>query len=375
MLDRSKLLGQLDKVSRDVFHHFAKEQDIAYSVFKSIQYDETLSLQINKKKYSLLLPEWKDSLNFSRDITQKIKEYAVLAVDGSQIYYDKHQGPGCYLINVGTVLLDYSLPISKVDVSSYPYVFVLTDQNREQGSTDFINLQREEYEFEYAWQLSNHWKSKNRDKTFLTMFDGSLIFFQLDSQGQEQKQAFLQSYLNYLHRFYEEKILIVGYMSFPRSRELVNILRLVLVQFDEQELEHHNVFNQLTDMDIVKFFLKPGQRSTIFKSKAPISYIYPQPLKPYFCYMHMGYEIVRLEFPAWIAQDINLVDKLCLLAYDQAQKGRGYPVCLFEAHEQAVVKGYDREFFYAMMQKKIQQQNFSLYQRSYKSLKKMNVPF
>jgi hypothetical protein len=36
---------------------------------------------------------------------------------------------------------------------------------------------------------------------------------------------------------------------------------------------------------------------------------------------------------------------------NQAQKGRGYPVCLAEAHEQAVVKGPDREFFYHMIQK------------------------
>ena len=111
----------------------------------------------------------------------------------------------------------------------------------------------------------------------------------------------------------------------------------------------------------------------MFQSKAPIAYLYPQPLKPYFCYLHVGYEIVRIEIPAWIAQQEEMVDELCAIAYDQAQKGSGYPVCLFEAHEQAVVKGYDREFFYAMVQRKVEQHDAMGYQRSIKSLKKMRV--
>jgi hypothetical protein len=36
---------------------------------------------------------------------------------------------------------------------------------------------------------------------------------------------------------------------------------------------------------------------------------------------------------------------------DQCNKGRGYPVVLAEAHEQAVVKGADRDFFYSVITK------------------------
>lgn len=374
MLDRFKLIGQLDQVSKDIFYHFAKEQDIVRAAWNRIQHDESLVTKVHAKKYSLLLPKWQGALGFAKSIVKDIEEYAILAVDGSQIYYDKHQGPECYLINVGTVLLNYSKIKSSVSLASQPYLFALTDKNREHGSTDHVNLQREEYEFEYAWKMSQELVKQAEDKLSMTLFDGSLIFFHLDGQGQEQKQLFLQSYLSYLHRFYEDKRLLAGYMSFPRTRELVNIVRLVLAQYDEKNLEEQELFGQLTDMDIVRLFLSSGQRSTIFQSKAPVSYLYPQPLKPYFCYLHVGYEVIRLEFPAWIAQDETLVDQICLLAYDQAQKGRGYPVCLFEAHEQAVVKGYDRDFFYAMMQRKMQKQNQNIFQQSIKSQKKKIVP-
>lgn len=372
MLDRHKLLGQIDRVSKDIFQNFAREQDIAQSLWHSIKNDLSLSDQVHAKKYSLLLPRWDGSLGFSKKVSTDISEYSVLAVDGSQIYYDKHQGPGCYLINVGTVLLDYGLVESSVALSSYPYLFMVSD-TKVGGSTEFINLQREAYEFEYAAKIADQ-EMFDKKQLSITMFDGSLIFFQLDTQGQDQKQEFLQSYLGYLDKFYEKKQLITGYMSFPRTRELVNILRLVLAQFDEQELQQHTMFEQLTDMDIAQFFLKPGYRSTVFQSKAPISYLYPDQLKPYFCYMNVGYEIVRLEFPAWIAKQSLLIDQVCQLSYDQAQKGRGYPVCLFEAHEQAVVKSYDREFFYAMIRRKIQQYNVHAYQKSLKSLKKEIVP-
>lgn len=373
MLDRHKLLSQLDLINKDLFLNFGKDRDIAYSIWNSIKDDQQLSSQIHKKKYSLLLPEWHGALGYSKRIDDKIDIYGVLAVDGSQIYYDKHQGPECYLINVGSVLLHYDMPESSVSLSSQPHVFFLSSQNREQGSSDFINLQREEYEFIRAWELSCQFKLDNPTKKFVSMIDGSLIFFHLESQGQEQKQAFLMRYFDCLQKFADHEILLVGYISFPRNKELLHVLKLVAAQFEEEALQQYELFDGLTDVQVAHFFLQPGYRSAIFKSKAPITYLYPKALRPYFCYLHVGYELVRLEFPAWIAEQEHLVDEICRMAYDQACKGRGYPVCLFEAHEQAVVKGYDRDFFYAMLQKKIEQQNALGYQRSLKSLKKLRV--
>lgn len=374
MLDRKKLTVQLGQVSSELFCSFAKEQDIARAVYNSIKDDEQLYKKIHAKKYSLLLPRWQGSLNFCKEIVTSHQDYQVIAVDGSQIYYDKHQGPACYLLNIGSIVLDYGSVISSVQLDSQPHLLLLKDENKQAGSAEFVNLQREEYELQKAWQIAEQLINNQESKKLLTMFDGSLIFFHLDGSSQDDKQLFLQRYLDYLAKFYEQQQLIVGYMSFPRTKELVNVIKLVLAQFDEQELEHSTVLDQLSDMDIARYILQPGQRSTVFESKAPISYLYPKELKPYFCYMHVGVEIVRLEFPAWIARQPELVDEVCALAYDQADKGGGYPVCLFEAHEQAVVKGYDREFFYQIIQRMSQKHVGGQYQKSVKSLKKQFVP-
>jgi hypothetical protein len=60
------------------------------------------------------------------------------------------------------------------------------------------------------------------------------------------------------------------------------------------------------------------------------------------------------------------------IVVDQVKKGYGYPVALAEAHEQAVVKGPDRDFFYHLITKLgIEQRRRTTV--SFKSAKKRSV--
>lgn len=368
MLDRSKLLSELANISDSLFVGFADELEILASVWQKVVSDQSFQEKVTSKKHSFLVPKWQDSLEKIHDVVAQASNYAVLAVDGSQIYYDKHQGPACYLINVGYVQLRYGLPGKSVDVGSFPQIFMKESGKIDFGSTDFVNMQREGYEFEaMLQQIEGMEKEIDIEKT-VCLFDGSLIFFHLDPKDMEVKQQFLEQYCKALDVLSQKKILTVGYMSFPKTRELINLCRLEMAQFDDVMLEQISVFERLSDVDILGLFLQQGQRTIMFQSCAPIAFLYPEHLKPYFCYMNIGKEIVRLEFPAWIASDEPLVQQVCSVVYDQALKGSGYPVCLFEAHEQAVVKAADREFFYALLRqmgaKKMYQYQIS--QKSYK---------
>ena len=44
-----------------------------------------------------------------------------------------------------------------------------------------------------------------------------------------------------------------------------------------------------------------------------------------------------------------LLDLVHAVAYDQAQKGDGYPVALAEAHQHVVVRNTERDLFYDMV--------------------------
>jgi len=369
MLDKSKFVAVLQKASKDLFVGFAQEIDIAGQVWSKISCEKDFSMRVQAHKQPVLVPLWNGLLNQVVTISALKDEYSVISVDGSQIYYDKHQGPPCFLINIGFIQLRYGLAGKSIQCGSEPELSTKLDSDNDFGSPDFVNMQRELYEFKMAFEQMQQAQLQVGSHDSLCLFDGSLIFFYLDTKDMELKERFLGEYCNFLQKFYEQNMLIAGYMSLPRTKELVNLCRLELAQFDAAALEDTSVVDRLTDVDIAELYLKPGQRSIVFKSLASIGYLYPEQLKPHFCYLHVGSEIARIEFPAWIAKSVDLVDKVCAMALDQAGKGRGYPVCLFEAHEQAVIKTIDREFFYRMIEKLSQQQSKS-YLISQKSIKK-----
>ena len=369
MLDRQKLLTQLGQIDQQIFGKADSEIALAQTTWNLIQSDAALAGMLQAKKWSVLVPSWQGMLGQTFSIQPQPHPYQVLAVDGSQIYYDRHQGPACYLINVGSVFFSYGVVQSTVKFESTPSV-VMAQESGDSYSAEAVNLAREQSELAQAVQLAGKFLTLTQSP-FLCLFDGTLIFFQADGQT-EQKEQYLTKYLEHLQALYDQKILHAGYVSFPKNKELVNVLKLVIAEFDDKKIEFCGL-HKLYDMDIAQFFLKPGQRSILFASKAPVSYLYPKYLKPYFCYLNVGVEIARLEFPAWIAQDEKLVHQICAIVLDQASKGNGYPVCLFEAHEQAVIKSADRDFFYHMIQKMTQQQA-GKYQISKKSLKKVCVP-
>jgi hypothetical protein len=95
-------------------------------------------------------------------------------------------------------------------------------------------------------------------------------------------------------------------------------------------------------------------------------------LHPHFFYLHVGNEVGRVEVPAWIANDKAAVNTIAAVIIDQSRKGRGYPVVIAEAHEQAVVKGPDREFFYQLINKIAFERNQRLIM-SQKSIKKRGM--
>ncbi|MEN9238941.1 MAG: DNA double-strand break repair nuclease NurA, partial [Thermostichus sp. DG_1_6_bins_120] len=77
------------------------------------------------------------------------------------------------------------------------------------------------------------------------------------------------------------------------------------------------------------------------------------------CYLNVGggslgeVEIARLEFPAWVAQDKELLQRALAGVLSQVQKGFGYPVALAEAHHLAVVRGGDRQRFFALIEQEL----------------------
>lgn len=353
MLNRVALIAQIQRVADNLFCDFSQEHSIARQVWSQIANDSTFIYRVQGAYTSLpwQLPLWSGRLDEVIEIDHQFQPYVGLSVDGSQIYPDRHQGTGCFLINIGSVALGYGVPGGPIYFDSVPYVFTGEQQGDISATPDFVNCVRQEFEFQGGLDLIERYRDLIANHQTVFLFDGSLIFWHLASKQEELKKLFLGKYIHALDRWHATQVLLAGYISLPKSKELVSLIRCALCNFDPASSDAYALVDHLVDTSIARFFLKPGTRTIIFKSTSTICDEYPPHLHPHFFYMDVGTEIVRIEIPGWIAQSEELVNTIARVVLDQSVKGFGYPVLIAEAHEQAVVKGPDRDFFYHLIAK------------------------
>lgn len=354
MLDRTKLVAALHQVSNKLFIDNALEYEIALASWLRLCQDPVLLAKLAQADSPWPLPMCVGSLDAVSSISPFMDDYQVLAVDGSQIYPDRHQGTGCFLINIGSVHLSYSRVRSHVSLSTMPFVYSdLNDQELTTagsgGSTELVNNTRSQLELKHLLMQAMSIKhARVSSSPLLLMMDGSLIFWHLEGQDRESKQRAAAPYMHLLDVLHHERLWYCAYASMPKNREIINVVRMELCNFDLKNNKYPTV-EHVIDAHLAQLILEPGMRTPVFKSTVSLTDLYPEHAKPHFVYLNVGPELARIEFPAWIALDSALVDMLCSISFDQAIKGNGYPVALAEAHEQAVVKAADREFFYTML--------------------------
>jgi NurA domain len=350
MLNQAKVMHALNEVRSKLFIDLSTEINLARTAWQHAVADTLLLPKLLRVSSDLLIPLWQGKLDETFKIDKVPLKYCVASVDGSQIYPDRHQGTSCFLINIGSVQLHYGTTQKGATLDSQPYVYAEHDGDFD-ATTDLVNCRRQELELDAGFTLSQKVKAENEDLPLAFLFDGSLIFWHLQAKDPEVKNHFLDRYIAKLEQFYQQQLLMAGYISLPKSKELVNILRLVLCNFNLTDCPQADKLDHIVDTSIVKFFVQPHHYTGVFANRSPITQYYPDHLKPYFLYADFGHEIGRIEMPAWIATNQELVEQVVAILYDQSIKGYGYPIALAEAHEQAVVKGPDRDFFYHIVQK------------------------
>lgn len=347
MLDRSKLATKLETVIAEIFVDTSVHNQLIQALWATLIKDPLLKEKLASASLSWPLPTWQNTLDMYSTVPV-MNIYDLICVDGSQIYPDRHSGVSCYLINIGEVIFRYGTE-KPVTLSTQPYVF---SGNHEEGielSAEVINGKRQDLELIAGGERAN--AIKQPDRPHLLLFDGSLIFWHLEAKDSRLKELFLANYLATLVALYKERIVCASYISAPKSKEVMNIVRAYGCDFDERQEEKIAMLARYTDQGLFSHILPKNERTTVFKNYATISALYPDAVQPHFFYLNVGTEIGRVEIPAWIAHDGALVDQVAAIILDQCNKGYGYPVALAEAHEQAVIKGPDREFFYHLLQK------------------------
>ncbi len=299
-------------------------------------------------------------------------EFTIIATDGSHIDVDRHRSTRCYLINTGGVILHYGAQPSAT-LDSVPCLYsgdedlvIAPDgaKGREQPIEGvLLGIKRS---IEECHQLAKIAADLPQDSSSLALLDGSLILWGLAGQAYPEfvTEALLaQGFLRYLEEIRKlnngKRLALASYISFPRSTDVVNTLRVAICPHDPPDCDRYCTTNEKRECDMVagvqdrELFLSllgQGERSALFISQSSIVQKHYGVHQVYFFYLRVDDEIARVEIPQWVATDESLLNLVHGLVLDQCQRGLGYPVALSEAHEQAVVTGADRENFWQLVE-------------------------
>lgn len=313
------------------------------------------------------------------DLGDPPDSYAVAACDGSQIMPDRHGFFSCYVINLGKVILRYgSRPQAQLESEprlrwerrpAWLPTQSLTPEEQVTRERDIAELQTLIALAEEAAQVG--------DPT-VALADGSLIHWPYDPTRPEDAEM-LQALRAAMQIAQDAQIPLGGYISGSHARDVIHFLRLVDCPYPQVDCDTCSYLQarqqppcaenaEVLDVRFFAHWLRPGQRSALFASQSRVLSAYGDQIIV-FCYLHCGEEVARIEMPQWVAADVLLRDRLLAVALDQAHKGRGYPIALAEAHEQAVVRAADRTAFLEQLARLFVTEGLPV-QTSVKSLRK-----
>lgn len=390
MLDLSKLTGQMQGLSQHLTQEATASRqrlENAHKYFQQACNSQQQFVEVQEKWRDRILfanATPVEALNTCIDIPVPPKIHTVVATDGSQISPSHHEIAYCYLLNIGRVVLHYGQNRHPL-LDSLPEIFYRPEDlyvSRQWGikTEEWMSYRRTASEAIALAELANNVKATiDNNVPVLAMVDGSLIYWFLDQLPTDAREQILPAIFEAWEQLREAKIPLMGYLSASRSVEGINFLRLLAcphnapdcVSFCPNQMEKLpcKAFETLRDTTLWGTQLKPGQRSPLWRSNARILDLY-QEQRIYFCYVHVGSEIARIEVPTWVAENTNMFNEALGLMLAQVQKGYGYPVAIAEAHNQAVVRGGDRTRFFALLERQMIKAGLKNVGTSYKEARK-----
>jgi len=365
----------LTKVAGQVFAMIAGLRDSRAAQEKRLRFaldtigDEAIDLddlksKIKSAKTTWLVADIVEGLNKRHPLPPSPNDFTVLAADGSHIDVDRHQSTRCYLINTGSVALSYgSHP--EAHLASIPRLYSEDKDlaisppggGREQPvEGTILGVKRSIEECQCLTGLAAEMPPGS---AALALLDGTLILWGLEAYPDFVTETLLHDgllkCLDAMKKLNKDhRLALASYISFPRSTDVLNVLRVVVCPDDVPDCDKRcppgrerdcEGLAGVRDRDIFINLLAEGERSALFISPSKIVKEHYGGHRVYFYYLCEGEEIARIEIPQWVAENAELLNLTHGLVYDQCKRGHGYPVALSEAHEQAVVTGADRENF------------------------------
>lgn len=366
MLDFTKLYKQIQEVGVDAVRE-ASYQDIVEKAFESLElatakpesFENRLEANSGWVLWPVAVPL--ESFGQQKRLPVNPEKVTVVGVDGSQIMPSHHEVHNCYLLNVGLAAISYGekhasiLESSPVLYHRPEDLYPLVDRRRMHIDELFVSLERTVLELETA--ASAAIEMQERALPVVALCDGTLIPWSVEKMPPGYQRRFLGRIESAMELMRTAGIPLVGYISHSRSSDMVNMLRTFICPYDLSNCREHcghlneedfpcSIIWPLTDRQLLGDVLGSGKRSSVCLTGASVSRTLASEHQICFCYINLGSEIARIEFPRSLFENEELFALALGAIESQVEKGKGYPIALSEAHHQAVIRGRDREQFF-----------------------------
>ncbi|MFN8550915.1 MAG: DNA double-strand break repair nuclease NurA [Candidatus Obscuribacterales bacterium] len=370
MLDFTKVVQQIDSISRDSFIDTDAVQETIDNALaaldRAIRSPAEFTTRLDENAGWVLWPVATplEDIGVKHSLPVADDAYTVVAVDGSQIMPSHHEVHSCYLLNVGMALISYGAKLPpRLETVPKLYsrpedLYPLVDRRRLHIDELYVSLERTIMELEILTTACL--EAKERGLPVLALYDGSLLPWSVEKLPDGYQHTYIRRMSEALSTLEHNRIPIIGYLSHSRGADIVNCLRVLICPYETSQCrEHCGDLNEedfpcskvwpLSDRVLFKPHLNLNERSAVFLSGASVSKLLPREHRNCFSYLNVGEEIARLEFPRWlIGQDEQLHAAMSMIL-SQCQKGMGYPISLAESHHLAVIKGTDRDQFFELI--------------------------
>jgi hypothetical protein len=278
----------------------------------------------------------------------------LIAADGSQVYPNRHEGPLYYLINIGSIHFKIGTGEAP-SIQSQPSLHYESDDLYDDSgglvAPELINGQRDAAELAELARLA-----ENTAPPTLALLDNGLLLWlalQVKDHPSRVTDAILKGYLADLDRLSAYGTAVAGVIDRPRHANVLGLIHLAGMALEaiSEETVRANRFRGLTDRLLFSKLLPPGHRSALFRYGSPLNRDFKRAgHEVVFFYLHSATgNILRVEIPAWVADDQDRLNVVHAGILADSQSTGGFPYSLARAHEIAVIGQPERAELERMM--------------------------
>ncbi len=266
----------------------------------------------------------------------------ILAADGSQISPDRHAAVDYCLINVGAIQMTTGAPTPPQTTVKCQLFYDETMYTSAGGKITeaLLGLRRDLRERELLAVLA-----QELPPPVITLTDGRMeLWGAVDAGSITEFQQSLRAYIQALERLGQLGAISAAYVDKPGASLVVRLLEIAMLEeLELPEVRKKAQLRGVGDLDLFQDLLEPGERSAVFALQSKSAAEYRDELALHFFYLNVGRagnpSLSRVEVPAWVAQNPEMLDKLHAALVEQCRilGSRPYPYLLHRAHEAAVV--------------------------------------